>query len=368
VSDNGLVKKSRVFGAVAGIAVICFQAACGSASVSAPRPLRVATVEDMGPLSMPARVTGRDGGASALIRGRLLFTFGDTFLTAKAEDGTTLRSATGAWSDPQAPLALSETLDAAGLPQQLIPYTTAEVADNARDVRNGWALWPGPILFDDGQEALIVFQQIRRRNGSDFSGQGIGVARVVPGETRATRDAALLFVSPEPLFGSGGAMVDATHVYLYECSIIGYLNMGCRLARAERAQADQRAAYRYYDGTGWSTDITQAKVVIEHAASGITVHWNAWIGQYVAVHSELLGNRIQLRSAPHPEGPWSGAVTIETSAGGILPAAPASSFNYLAQEHQALSSTDGRTIVVGYSRPLAPFRGEVRLARVTLGD
>lgn len=359
----------KILGATVGVAAVCLQGACGSSDAPAPtqRSLRVAAVDDMGPLGMPARVTGRDGGSSGLIRGKLLWTFGDTFLTAKAEDGTTLRSSTAGWSDPQAPLALAEGLDANGLPQQLIPLSAAEAADNARDVLNGWALWPGATLFDDGQRAVFLYQVIRRQGGGGFNSQGIGLARVVPGETRATRDPGLLFVPPEPLFGSGGALVDDTNVYLYECSIIGVLNMGCRVARAERALADQRSAYRYYDGAAWVTDIAQAKVVIQHAAAGLTVHWNAWLGQYLAVHSELLGNRIQLRTAPHPEGPWSDAVTIEAGTG-VLPAAAAQSYNYLAHEHPALSAPDGRTIVVGYSRPLGPFRLEVRLARVALGD
>jgi hypothetical protein len=341
-------------------------AACQAPVQTQEKALAVATVEDMGPLSAPATVLGRDGGSSALVEGKLLWAFGDTFVNAKTEDGSSVRSSTAAWSDPQSPLALSEPLDAKGLPAQFIPYTADEAADNARDVLNGWALWPGRILHSLGGRTLVLYQRIRRSNGSGFNSQGIGIARVAPGTTTATRDPEMLFTPPEPLFGSGGTLVEDRYVYLYECSIIGFLNMGCKVARAERAKADQKSAYLFYDGKNWVSDIAAAQVVMEHSSAGVSVSWNAYLGRYLAVHSEILSNRIQLRTAAAPEGPWSEPVTIESSATGILPATGQGATNYLAQEHLELSSTDGKTIVVGYSRPTAPFRGEIRLARVTL--
>src|SRR4051812_25186198 len=52
------------------------------AAIDAPRPLEIATVEDLGALPLPSAVTtGRDGGTGGVVAGRLLWTFGDTFTT-----------------------------------------------------------------------------------------------------------------------------------------------------------------------------------------------------------------------------------------------------------------------------------------------
>ncbi len=346
-----------------------FQSACVAPVDPVPaRSLGVSKVEDMGPLSMPAHVLGRDGGASALVGGRVLWTFGDTFISPVTSDGSSIRSSTAAWGTVADPLNLSEPLDASGAPGEFIPFTADEAAANTADALNGWAVWPGPVVGGSDSQAVLVFDLIRRIKGTGFESHGVGIARVNTGESVATRDAGLLFAPPDPLFGSGGVVRDGEFAYLYSCAIVSFLNMGCKLARAAEGMADQRAAYTFYDGTDWVADITKAKVVIEHAAAGMTVSWNSWLNQYVAVHSELLGNRIQLRTAPRPEGPWSASLTIETSPTGIQASVPSGTTNYLAQEHIALSSVDGHSLVVGYSRPLAPFRGEVRLVRITLKD
>ncbi len=85
-------------------------------------------------------------------------------------------------------------------------------------------------------------------------------------------------------------------------------------------------------------------------------------------HAELLGHLVGLRTAPAPEGPWSKPVWIEPSPGGIQRAAPADAMNYLTVQHPPLAREGGREITITYSRPLAPFRGEVRAARIRLGD
>jgi hypothetical protein len=55
-----------------------------------------------------------------------LWFFGDTLLKQTAADGSTYRSNTAAWSDPVAPDALQEPLDAHSAPFQFLPFTSEE--------------------------------------------------------------------------------------------------------------------------------------------------------------------------------------------------------------------------------------------------
>jgi len=76
-------------------------AACGDDGVPGPdapitRPLAIAAVEDLGLLPLPSAVAvGRDGGQSGTLGGKILWTFGDTFLTARNPvDNSNVLSAT----------------------------------------------------------------------------------------------------------------------------------------------------------------------------------------------------------------------------------------------------------------------------------
>src|SRR5512142_1338171 len=60
------------------------------------RPLDIISMRDLGVVGKPASVTVRDGGASGLIGGKVLWTFGDTLFSPTAVDGTNLRSNTAA--------------------------------------------------------------------------------------------------------------------------------------------------------------------------------------------------------------------------------------------------------------------------------
>lgn len=337
-------------------------------------PLRVASVEDLGALPHPSdTVAGRDGASSGVIDGRLLWTFGDTFLYEPTPvDGSHVVSATGAWATPSDPLTLEQPVDENGIPAQLVPYSDDELAQNRVAPLDGWSLWPG-ALIDTGDDALLLlFQRIERSEGAGFDGRGVGTARIGPGETVARRDPSDLFTAPspsspdgEPLYGVGGVAIEGDTAYFFACESIGILNQGCRVARVPRARADDRSAFEFYDGATWVADAAAAAIVIENVGAAHSVTWNAHLGRYLSITSRPLSNDVLLRAADRIEGPWPEAgVVIGTESGGILAAGEGS--NYLAQEQPALSAPDGTSVVISYSRPLGSFRGEVRLARVTL--
>ena len=149
-------------------------------------------------------------------------------------------------------------------------------------------------------------------------------------------------------------------VYFFACD-----RGDCSVARVPRARADERAAFEFYDGSAWVADIAEAVTVIRSVGAAHSVTWNAHLGRYLSITSAFFSNDVLIRTAEHVEGPWpTSGLRITPSDGGILPAGEGS--NYLAQEHVALSSTDGTAVVISYSRPMGFFRGEVRLARLTL--
>lgn len=343
----------------------------GDAGVDARpgRALRVAQVEDLGRLPEPsATVVGRDGGPAGTLGGRMLWTFGDTFLNASNPiDGSNVLSATAGWSSIEAPLALVQPVDAGGFPAQLIPYTAAELTQNRAAPLDGWALWPGTMIDIGGGEGLIVFQRIKRTGGSGFDSMGVGTARIAVDATVATRDPADLFAPPEPLF-MPQSVVDGM-AYALSCDQVSFLNVGCKLGRAPVADAGVRASYAFFDGTTWQADIARAAVVIDELGGTPTISWNPWLERYLAVTGRILSSTVQLRTAEHIEGPWSEPVEIEASADGatgVYAPLDEDAWNYVIIEHPELASADGRSIVISYSRPTEPFRGDVRLARITL--
>ncbi|MCA9652665.1 MAG: hypothetical protein H6712_32145 [Myxococcales bacterium] len=337
-----------------------------STSEDPPPPLQVIALEDLGLLPLPSEVAvGRDGGQGGLLGGRLLWTFGDTFLSANNPiDGSNLLSATGAWSTPEDPLALVQPVDEGGFPAQLIPYTPEELAANQADPFNGWALWPGMMIDTGAAEGLVVFQRIKRSDGIGYDAMGIGTARIAVDATVATRDAEDLFAPPEPLF-MPGCIVDG-EVLAFSCDTIGFLEVGCMLARAPVELADQREAYEFHDGVTWQPDIALAATVLDEFSGPPSISYNPYLQRYLAISGQILSSTIELRTADDVAGPWGELVTIEVGEEYLAPLDP-EAFNYVIIEHVELRSPDGREIVLSYSRPTEPFQGDVRLMRVTLG-
>lgn len=323
--------------------------------------LQVASATDMGSLQHPGGPIG-DGAPTMLSDGRIAWLFGDTFLPRTAADGARLRSSTVAFADPSAPESLRLVLGDDGLPRQLIPFTADEGAFNAAHdpSKDRIALWPGPTFAAaDGGSAFVYIKVVLRGGTYSGSGGGVGIARLAAGSASATRDGPLLFADGGPLFGSA-AVVSGGVLYLYGCEA-QQLTSACRVARAPLDAMDQRDRYTYWDGSSWQGDIARSSLSLPGSSSGMSVAWNEHLHAYLMVDSEPVGDRILGRTAPAPEGPWSGETTLLSGA-----AAPPGSWDYIGIQHPELSPDGGRTVVVSYTHPLGPFQSEIRLARVVL--
>jgi len=351
----------RLVSALAAVAVVT--ALVVWVSGPSTRPLRVSSVSDQGALVQPAGWL-RDGGESALVGGRILWAFGDTLFPSSAVDGTHLRSNSWAWSDRSHPEALDDVVEPDGTPVQLIPFDELEAAYNRLSGRSDdrVAVWPASVLAQDDGSALVFFREVLVAPGRlHFRVLGAGIATIRPGARIARRDGNLLFQSPDPAF-STGAVRAGGFVYLYGCHRTRGQGFGCDVARVAAADVHDPAAYEFWDGAAWSPEIRRAAVALEGPSGGASVSWNPWLGSYLAVYSEPLSNRVLMRTAPHPEGPWSAPVVAFTGEPPI-----GSTADYAAFDHPELSADAGRSITISYFHPLGPFRGEIRLVRVTLG-
>lgn len=349
-----LGRRGRLAVAALALIVVVAVAWAGIQAVTAPR-VEAAATRVLGPIGAPATVTARDGGASALIGGRILWTFGDTLSTAKGVDGSSGRSNTAALADPAKPLVVSEPLDTKGVPGALLPFEAEEQAANAAGGPR-IALWPTSVVATGAGGGLVFYLKLRVRGPLTYDYVGIGVARIAAGSTVARREAGLLFQGADPLLGY--AFVDGDNIVAYGAPIG---SGDYRVGRAPLAAATDRAAWRFWTGSQWGTDPAAAAGVLSGIPGAVSVAFNPFLGRYLAVHSEALSGRAVLRTADRPEGPWSRtAVAFEGAP------APSGSFDYAAIQHPELSSNGGRTIAITYYHPLGAFRGELLLVEADL--
>lgn len=312
---------------------------------------------------------GGDGGQSALVNGQILWIFGDTFFYANASDGSSSRSATAALSTRQAPLVAHSLVGADGFPTQFIPYTADEIAYNAagRGGSHRWALWPSGTVPQPDGSALILYLHLRiPPDGQRWQGEGVGIARLRPGATVAERLPGYLFSAGEPSFQT--VVIHGDTIDLLACQ-----SDHCKMARAPLNRVTDRSAYTFWDGGQWQSDISRAVASTPGSSTGFSVEWDDALGEYVSVSDSFFNLDVQVRVARQIQGPWSPPVVAfaeqpEYPPGATNPdgSAKKSDPDYGATLHPELSPGDGHTLYVTYSRPTAPFHGEIRADEVRL--
>jgi hypothetical protein len=320
----------------------------------------VDVVSELGTVSEPPTVLTRDGGETALIGGKILWTFGDKIFNPQSVDGDNLRSNTAALANPSLPLTVTEPTDANGAPYQALPFTPAEQAynDSTNNANDRIALWIGGLVPDRNGSALCFYLKLFVKGSLNFPPIGVGAAHFALGSTIGVRDPGLIFTSSEPQFVR--AMSFDGKVYLY-----GHLNNGdpalpFGVARAALAKATKRSAYRFWNGSEWSSNIGATAKVFNRIPGQLSVSYNGYLQRFIAVHSGVFSNKIFMRTACRPEGPWSAPQELYT---GLPPAM--GSVDYAGQEHPELAKNHGKTIYVSYYRPTGFLQGELRLVEIT---
>ena len=341
-------------------------------------PFEIVSVTELGAIEFDELVRGRDGGYSALWNGHSVWVFGDTILSpAKPGGPGWLNSSSARTRGLAAESRLGPFEERTGpdrFPVPLLPLTPEEARHNANQEPPAclsgcgpkWVLWPGPLLATaESRPALVFYSKLR-----DWEVAGLSIAIWKNWGERPERpvlapnssEPTLLFPKGDAHIGSA-ALISGDRIYAYGCDHKGWWRFPCIVARVRVEDALDRAKWEFHTGAGeWSRDWRRARPVMT-ANSILSVFHDDRVQKYLALYVEPPNDRIVLRWAAAPEGPWSRAATIHT-------AVPHASDHWIydAIAHPELSSAGERTIYFSYSRETAPFQSEMRLVRVELAD
>lgn len=348
-----------------------------------PAAVSVVADFDMGALETASAIRGRDGGFSALIDGRSIWLYGDTFLDTPDLYNRTLISNTWSWTeDLEAADGISpfmEKEDAVGAPTEFFPQTEEEwdfnqahMGEDCQQEPCGarWALWPGPLVDDPERgRSLVFYNKIYAEPGAfNFFSVGHSVAvwgglDQIPSRPIFQPDATyptLLFQNSEPAFGCAAITVDDI-LYVYGCENVGLVKP-IKVARVPLAHALDRSAWRFFAGDDqWVSDIHQAQAVF-HGNDMMTISYLPFRDVYISIYSQPLDTQVMIRTAPRPEGPWSDPVTAFQT---LAPSNP-DSWVYDALAHSEYERDQGRIQYISYSRETGFLSFEVRLVELEL--
>ncbi|MDD3117958.1 MAG: DUF4185 domain-containing protein [Victivallales bacterium] len=372
--------KNLILAIIVGVGV--FVGSCGSGchgvpawrDSGIPAAVRVKKVRDLGTLQFEPAIRSRDGGYSGGWQGQSIWWFGDTVTSQPGPDGFCWRSNTASrLCDPTHAVAgkwrFREYKDQTGLPEEMLPFTPAEAAYNREHFnakvpekqRYRWALWPGPLVASpDDDYALIFFSRIKGGpNGAwDFYGDGNSVLVWRDMEKKPERGPMLFPAGDFPL--GNGALRDGKFLYAYGCES-QYFVWPVKVGRVPFDRATERSAWEFYAGNGrWSKVAGEAVPVME-AAPMLSVYRQPHLGCYVAIYSVPLANKIAIRTAPRPEGPWSSPLMVADC---LAPQTPDNAGSYAGLAHPELSREGGRIEYVTYYRDTGWLQGEIRLLEI----
>lgn len=366
------VRMTRLASALATLAGLVAAGTPAHAADVPPLPV-VRSVVDLGLVQQNRFVNCRDGTYSALIKGRVFWTFNDTCLSKGGNLGDQFIDNTLSWDntlDARAGITLENDLkDSQGVPVRFVPFTDRELAFSADHAPNELAIWPGHLVPDPARNrALIFFGTVYRGSDIGFQGVGAGIAVASLSLKTVTRpvqnpdpDA------PEPTYMwqrgersyTGGYLLEGDMLYNYGGEG-KFLSTLVHVARVPLAQALDKSAWRYYAGNGvWSENPADSQHVYEGGAAGDTLFWSEHLGAYVTVFMPFLSNDVSARVAYRPEGPWSAPVKLFTAQQGT-------DTSYAARVHPAYARNGGQVQYITYVKNTGFLSQELPLVEVTL--
>jgi hypothetical protein len=132
---------------------------------------------------------------------------------------------------------------------------------------------------------------------------GFGVASG-PSFDAVEAGADLLWTGDRPPYGAA-VVSGGDQLYAYGCVGARYLDADCYAARVPAGAADRRGAYEYWTGADlWHAAADDAFPLLA-AGTQVSVAWHPSLKRYLMAYVTPLGDRLTVRSAPGPDGPWS---------------------------------------------------------------
>ncbi|MGV9825465.1 DUF4185 domain-containing protein [Gordonia sp. NPDC003429] len=97
--------------------------------------------------------------------------------------------------------------------------------------------------------------------------------------------------------------------YVYQFGTPNGRNGAAYLGRVQPGDMLTLGAYRYWNGSAWVEGIAAATPVVGAPITELSVSWSPYLNKYIMLDGD---NGIRLRTADHPQGPWSAAHYIVT--------------------------------------------------------
>jgi hypothetical protein len=336
--------------------------------------VKVVEAREVGLTHPSSLILGRDGGGGLRLWDRMVFFFGDTFVSTPDRDGSTFHSNSFSFTDDTNAAdgidRLEDRLDDVGSPLPLIMPTADEAAYNAahrgdtcaeQPCGARWATWAGDSVFDaENGRALIAYELIDAKPGAwNFEGRGRGLVSWSDFNSPAQRPEPMgCPTSPTVLFCEGepwgtALVVNDSFLYAFGCA-----KDACSVARAPLASVFDRASWTAWDGATWGA-LKNAKSLF--ASNSLNrIFYNSYAHAWMAVTSAPLSNDVVYRTAPALTGPWSEQVKLFTADH----KAQDDGWTYDAMVQPDYSEEDGRVIYVTWSRPTGLFRSEHAVERI----
>lgn len=333
-------------------------------------------IREVGVVPLPRGHAGRDVGFSAVLQGRSVWIFGDTFLPRTASDGLRWRSSSWSWTR-YSPVEgrigdFVHAVDSDGLARQLLPHTAEEAVFNlAHEGHDGCQAgsncgsrvtpWPGALVTDAPQQrAVIFYSNMHTGSGGQWDFRRVSASIALwgdPGQP-ATRIEPPLFGPSEPGWGAAAVRVEED-IFVYACDYDGK-STPCLVARVPFESAADRNSYRFWAGTGeWSSDWKEATPLFDGGAL-FSVHYSNRLGKFVAFCIPYIDGKFAMRTAEQPQGPWSEPDWIGN---GVK---PSENWNYALIAHPEFSRENGRIETLSYTSPSGFLRQDIRLVEIEI--
>jgi len=180
-----------------------------------------------------------------------------------------------------------------------------------------------------------------------------------PGTCARGADDALWSDAHRP-WGTGALLAPDGDAYLIGCDHPAAFTDLCSVARVAPGAAADPTAYQYLGFGDWEAGDRDTATVFE-APAAVSLSWHAPSARYLATVADIWGSRLELRSAPAPDGPWSRAVVLFDAV------SPSDFFFAGGREHAGLRSADGKALAFTYATT-NPAAAGLHLITFTLDD
>ncbi len=213
-------------------------------------------------------------------------------------------------------------------------------------------LWPAHGLASGGRVYLFYLGIEFTNPSSDwgFRNLGAGLAALDPATGEAVRvrrhgDWCLWRAHGDDFHFGVQVLREGDLAYVYSSLRHGY-HSEAGVARVPVERIGEPAAYAFLAADGSWTPRHAEAASLGPASNDYSVSWNAHLGRYLMTFVDPYAKVLNLRTAPHPWGPWGAPQPVAA-----LPHRPGSELIFLGFEHPRFAADGGRTVFVTYCQP-----------------